>query len=222
MNGVHDMGGMSCHGPVEVEENEPIFHSDWERRVLGLVLAAGATGQWNLDISRYARESLPPSQYLSIGYYRIWLLGLEKLLLQSGMISEEELASGRMEVKPIEVNRVLQAADVDAALAAGSPVTREPALPAQFASGQSVRVKNYQPTTHTRLPAYIRGHIGKIVRVHGCHVFPDSHALGLGEDPRWLYCVRFDADELWGERAESANGAIHVDCWEPYLQPVNS
>ena len=49
MNGVHDMGGLHGFGPVPLEENEPLFHAPWERRALGLTLAMGATGQWNID-----------------------------------------------------------------------------------------------------------------------------------------------------------------------------
>ena len=33
MNGVHDMGGMHGFGPIEVEENEPVFHEPWEGRL---------------------------------------------------------------------------------------------------------------------------------------------------------------------------------------------
>ena len=45
---------------------------------------------------------------------------------------------------------------------------------------------------------------------------PDSNALGEGEQPRWLYTVRFDATELWGAGAPA--GAVYVDCWEPHLE----
>ncbi len=41
MNGVHDMGGMTCFGPVEREDDEPVFHHDWERRVFALSAAMG-------------------------------------------------------------------------------------------------------------------------------------------------------------------------------------
>ena len=42
MNGVHDMGGMQCYGPVRPETDEPVFHADWERRALAVTLAVGA------------------------------------------------------------------------------------------------------------------------------------------------------------------------------------
>jgi nitrile hydratase len=51
------------------------------------------------------------------------------------------------------------------------------------------------------------------------HVFADSHAQGLGEQPQWLYGVVFDADQLWG--ADAAPGTrVSVDAWESYLQPA--
>jgi nitrile hydratase len=75
------------------------------------------------------------------------------------------------------------------------------------------------PPTHTRLPRYVRGRVGTIVSVHGCHVFPDAHARGEGEDPQWLYSVSFAGDELWGDDGDPA-ATISVDAFEPYLEPV--
>ena len=57
VNGAHDLGGMHGFGPVVPEPDEPAFHADWERRAFALTLAMGATGEWNLDMSRFARES---------------------------------------------------------------------------------------------------------------------------------------------------------------------
>ena len=89
MNSVHDMGGMQAFGPVRPEADEPVFHAAWEKRALALTLAMGATGQWNIDLSRSARESLPPALYLGSSYYQIWLNALENLMRERG------LASGR-------------------------------------------------------------------------------------------------------------------------------
>ena len=44
--------------------------------------------------------------------------------------------------------------------------------------------------------------LGTVERDHGCHVFPDSAATGAGENPQWLYTVRFEAAELWGADAD--------------------
>jgi nitrile hydratase subunit beta len=80
-----------------------------------------------------------------------------------------------------------------------------------------VRTKVMHPRTHTRLPRYARGKTGVVELVHGCHVFPDAHALGLGEDPQWLYTVRFSALELWGRDERQS---VTVDAFEPYLEPA--
>jgi nitrile hydratase beta subunit len=218
MNGVHDLGGLQDFGPILPEADEPIFHADWERRALALTLAMGATGQWTLDQSRHCRESLPPAQYLGSSYYEIWIAGLERLMLDRGLVTAEELASGRMSEPAKPVTRVLAAADVSAALARGGPVSRAPSAPARFSVGDAVVARNMHPRGHTRLPRYVRGHAGTIARVHGCHVFPDANAHGLGERPQWLYSVRFSARDLWGEAP--AGDGVHLDLWEPYLEPA--
>jgi nitrile hydratase len=92
---------------------------------------------------------------------------------------------------------------------------RQAKAPALFQIGDAVRTKNIHPQGHTRLPRYLRGHVGEIIGVHGAHVFPDSNAAGRGEDPRWLYTVRFKADEIWGN---GSRDLIHADLWEPYLE----
>jgi Nitrile hydratase beta subunit, C-terminal len=68
-------------------------------------------------------------------------------------------------------------------------------------------------------PRYARGHVGVVERLHGAHIFPDSAAAGKGEDPQWLYTVRFDAQELWGADAEP-NLKVSIEAFEPYLEHV--
>jgi hypothetical protein len=89
MNGVHDMGGLQGYGPVMIEANEPLFHGEWERRALGVTVAMGASGLWNIDLARSARESLPPLDYLQGPYYAIWIQALQKLLVERGLITLE-------------------------------------------------------------------------------------------------------------------------------------
>jgi len=220
MNGMHDMGGRHCHGSIDAEDDEPLFHHEWESRVLAMTLACGATGTWNLDESRHSRECLPPDYYLNAGYYRIWLSALEQMLLRKGLLSQAELATGQASDPAKAVSRVLQAEDVVSALQKGAPVEREAQSPARFKVSESVRVRNHQPATHTRLPAYIRNRVGRIAEVHGCHIYPDSHASSREEDPRWLYSVEFLASELWGDTDSDTKSTVMVDCWEPYLEPA--
>ena len=216
MNGAQDLGGMQGFGPVTPEPDEPPFHFAWERRVLALTLATGASGKWNIDMSRAARESIPPARYLAMSYYEIWFEGLQRLLVTTGLATAEEIHGGRSLAPALPGVRRLAASDVAATLARGSPAARGAPAPARFKLGDAVRTIAMNPMTHTRLPRYCRAKRGTIVAVHGAQVFPDSNGNGKGEQPKWLYTVCFDAKELWGEDTTAA--AVCVDCWEPYLQ----
>jgi nitrile hydratase len=219
MNGVHDMGGMQGFGPVRREADEPVFHADWERRAVGLTLAMGATGQWTLEQSRHARETLPPAQYLASSYYEIWLAALDKLMLARGLVDADELAAGHAR-SPGAALRVLRAAEVDAALARGSPTMLPAPAPARFAVGQRVRARNVHPDGHTRLPRYVRGHVGTVVALHGAHVFADANAGEPAQKvPQWLVTVQFAARELWGPSTDAA-AEVSVEAWESYLEPA--
>jgi len=217
MNGPQDMGGLHGFGRVEPEAGEPVFHADWERRALALTLAMAVPGGWNLDMSRAAREGIPPADYLRMSYNEIWLAGLETLMTERGLTTPEEIAGGRVLTAPVRVAGILTADQVAARLRAGNSTERPPRRAAAFRDGDRVRARNMHPKTHTRLPRYVRGRVGTIERVLGCHVFPDSHARGSGEDPQWLYTVRFAGRELWGEDADPTVN-ISVDAWEPYLE----
>jgi nitrile hydratase len=219
MDGAQDMGGVAGFGPVQPEPNEPVFHAEWERRAFALTLAMGMPGGWNIDMSRFAREDRPHQDYLGKSYYQIWLAGLERLMLERDLVSVDEIEAGHRLHPPKPVTRKLTADGVAAMLHRGGPTERDVSKPALFAVGDRVRTKTIHPPTHTRLPRYVRGHVGLIERIHGAHVFPDSNAHGGGEHPQWLYTVTFDGHELWGDDAEPAS-QISVDAWEPYLEPA--
>lgn len=217
MNGPQDLGGQMGHCPVLPEADEPLFHAPWERTALALTLAMGATGTWNIDVSRHARESLSPLVYLGVSYYEIWIRGLIKLILAHDLVTETELETGYSLGQGNHVKRVLKAADVAAVLATGSPYDRSFTAPPAFKIGDKVRCRNDHVTTHTRLPRYIRGVTGEVIENQGCFVFPDTNAHGKGENPTWCYSIRFDAKDLWGAGAD-ANSEVMVDCFEPYLE----
>jgi nitrile hydratase len=217
MDGAHDMGGVAWSGPVEPEPNEPVFHAEWERRAFAITLAMGMPGGWNIDMSRFAREDRPPQDYLGKSYYEIWLAGLERLMLERGLIAADEIEAGRALRPAKPVARILSVEDVAAVLHRGGPTEREATSPAGFAVGDRVRAKEILTPTHTRLPRYVRGHVGRVERVLGCHVFPDSNATGAGENPQWLYTVTFDGRDLWGEESDPGL-TVSVDAWEPYLE----
>ena len=211
------MGGMDGFGKVTPEPNEPVFHAAWEARVLALVRAMGAAGAFNIDTSRFYREALPPHVYLSSSYYKKWLLGLEGLLIDEGYVGADEVKAGHAlaPAKPL-TRGPFKRDDVERIMVRGKFGRPAPA-PAKFKPGDRVRAKNIHPATHTRLPRYVRGHVGVVERDHGCQVFPDSAAIGAGENPQWLYTVVFDSAELWGADADPTV-KISIDAFEPYLE----
>mgnify|MGYP002629519675 CR=1 FL=1 len=212
-----DLGGTTGHGPIEYEPEGIVFHHGWEAKTLALTLAAGASGKWNIDISRRFRETL--ADYLDLSYYEIWTAGLESLLVDRGMVSEDEIAAGHALIEPVEVRSVLTADRVAAAMAKGSSAERPPSGPARFAMGDRVLTRAGHVDHHTRLPGYATGRVGTVERIHGAHVFPDTNAHDLGEQPQWLYTVVFDATDLWDHATPSQR--VSVDAWESYLRPAD-
>jgi len=218
MNGIHDMGGMHGMGPIEREEDEPVFHHAWEGRVFALNLAL-RPGKGNLDNSRHGIELLPPADYLRMSYYEKWLARLEGRLVRLGLATEQELESGKAAADSSKSTPGLTADMVAGTLGRGGPACRDVAVAPLFQVDQQVRARNIHPTGHTRLPRYARGKVGTIVRDHGVFVFPDTNARFEGEKPQHVYSVRFAARELWGEEA-SPRDAVYIDMWDDYLEHI--
>jgi nitrile hydratase len=216
LNGIHDLGGMTCFGPIVREDDEPVFHSGWERRVFAMnMLSMGQFG--SIDQVRHAIERMDPAAYLSTSYYEHWLAGIEILGRESGLLKDAEIASGSSEHTPTPPRPPLDPEFVDAMVRSGSPSTRPGGRRPTFDVGDSVRARNLDVRGHTRLPRYVRGKRGVVSAVHGTHVFPDTSAHGLGENPQPLYNVRFEADELWGDNV-ARRDCVQIDLWEDYLE----
>jgi nitrile hydratase len=217
VNGGQDLGGAQGFGPVAPEADEPVFHAEWEKRAFALTLAMAMPGQWNIDMSRFARENRNPAEYLTMSYYQLWFAGLETMLKERDLVTDDEIVVGHALNEPKPVKRILTPGDVLKVLHRGGPTERDTNTTATFKAGDKVRAKTINPPTHTRLPRYVRGHTGIVERVIGFQVFPDSNAQGAGENPQWLYTVRFDGRELWGDTADPTV-KVSVDAWESYLE----
>lgn len=216
MNGVHDMGGMDGFGPVVPEQNEPVFHAEWERRMYALAGSVMGAAQVNIDEFRHAIERIPPARYLASSYYERWLAATETLLVERGVVTREELLAK-------------QDASIDPALIANGVAARGPAPVkekpgakpprARYVKGDRVRARNLNPAGHTRLPRYVRGKEGVVARDWGVFTFPDTNAHHAGTKPQHCYSVLFDARELWGKSAKSRE-RVQIDLWEDYLEPI--
>jgi nitrile hydratase len=219
MNGVHDLGGMHGFGPVEREENEPVFHGHWEAVMVAINNAARVHGVFNLDEFRHGIERMGNARYLDTSYYEHWLAGIERLLIEKGAIDPAALdaRTEQAQAVPDALPREIASGPLTPpAPRTLHPFRRDPAAPARFTVGDTVETRVMQPRGHTRLPRYARGKRGVVDRVPGVFVYPDTNAHGRGEEPQWVYSVRFSAAELWGDTAE-AGAAVYLDVWESYL-----
>ena len=225
MNGIHDLGGMDGFGPVVPERDEPVFHEGWERHVFATTLATMGP-VYNLDEFRHAIERMGNLHYLEGSYYEHWLASLETLLTEKGILDRAELDARVAQLKkdPAAVPAPQPRGDdvlapaISAAIRSGASTQRPVDHRPRFGVGDRVVARVVSPRGHTRLPRYVRGKVGTVEIVHGAFVLPDTNAHLQGERPEYVYAVRFDAHEVWGDRPRGRQ-SIYVDLWESYLEP---
>ena len=205
MDGIHDLGGMEGFGTVVAEPDEPVFHHPWERRALGLTMQTFVMGLNNGGEFRHSIERMAATHYLTSRYYEHWLTGVATRLVETGRAELRDLEDGAGGPFPL-----------------AGPVVAEPVedpgrdvLEPRFAVGSRVRVRDRRPRGHTRCPRYVRGRTGTVVRLDGSWSVPDVEAHSAGRRVEPVYCVRFEAAELWGDAQLGVT--IHVDLWESYL-----
>jgi nitrile hydratase subunit beta len=186
--------------------------------VLALQRSLGYACAWSIDAFRYAQEKLHPIVYLGASYYQRWALAMQHALVERGYVGEDEVAAGHARRSGTALEHKLTPAVFKEALGRGS-YYRQVRAPAGFKPGDRVRVRNMHPAGHTRLPRYVRGHLGRVELVHGCHAFPDAVANAELDAAQWLYTVVFDGRELWGADAD-ATLKVSIDAFEPYLEPA--
>lgn len=220
MDGIHDIGGMHGFGKIEREENEPLFHADWEARAFGLSLQAAEGIGFVDDHLRANIERIPAARYLRSSYYELWMQSLEAIMAQRGVLTAAEIEARMATLSEggrAEGGSAITLDEMDEAVAAGASTKRPDVQVApNFAVGDRVRVKNNHPPHHTRATRYCRGHLGTVILDHGVFVFPDSNSEGQGENPEHCYTVLFTAEELWGESG-TAGDTVTVDLWDSYL-----
>lgn len=228
MNGVHDLGGMHGFGPVEREENEPVFHASWEKSVLAISESVRRTYRlFNVDEFRRGIEQMDPARYLASSYYERWLTSIVTNLFEKGILTEAELEARTELLRDdprADFSRLDDSALVGPVPGAGAPVAAtlpDDVAPPRFAVGDPVIARNVHPVGHTRLPRYVRGKHGVIDRFQGVQTFPDTNAQGLGPHPQAVYSVRFEGRELWGDSAEPRE-SLYIDLWESYLSPARA
>ena len=222
MNGIHDVGGMDGFGPVDTAEHEETFHEDWEGRTYAAFVAGMGSGTFGIDEFRHAIERMPPADYLTATYYDRWLRAVTRLFVENDVLDPEDVREWTAAFDAGEAT-LPERTDPDrlGELAAGVVEAYGSAgdgADPSFEVGDQVVVRNHDPSGHTRCPGYLRRAEGEIRAYRGVHTYPDAAAHGE-ERGEPLYNVRFDPEELWGDRADR-NGSVSADLWEPYLAPA--
>jgi len=216
MDGIHDLGGLQGFGPLEIDPDPRPFKHDWEARVYGLSMSVKRPASWNLDWWRHVRELIMPIDYLTRPYFEQWAQIYAALLIDSGMASIEEVASGKADGKLSVDGAPMGAPEVPEASKRMKDYTRHTNAKPAFAVGETVFTKSIGEAGHTRLPRYARAKEGRVHAYRGIHVLPDASALGQDyAEP--LYTVSFSAAEFFPDAA-GRRDFVYLDLWESYLE----
>lgn len=208
MDGIYDLGGVAGFGRIEVEENEPLFHEEWEHFTYCSAFIAGTLPNgFNIDEFRHAVERIEPRQYLNSSYYERILTASASLFVEKGILTQDELEAKAGGAFPL----ALPVADT-----AGEHI---PSASNTFAVGDKVRVLDLRATGHTRSPKYTRGKQGEVVHITPPFNFPDAAAHGKERFEEPTYHVRFSGEELWDSGTEP-NTSVIVQLWQSYLEAV--
>jgi nitrile hydratase subunit beta len=223
VDGIADMGGTSGWGSLHPPaSDEPVFGESWQGKAFALAILSSrvAYGGINTDAVRHALERLDEAAYLGDGYYGRWLNGGELMLTERSILAPGAIEARARNLRGEHVAEppIPEPARPDYAPAGPGSLRTVDFAPA-FSVGERVRAKDMSPPGHTRLPGYIRGHIGVVEVIQPAAVLPDTNADFLGENAQHVYSVRFDSRELWGAGAESF--AVTAELYESYLETTS-
>ncbi len=198
MDGIHDLGGRESFGPIDVHEPEEPFHAAWEARLLGIVRGMSRPVPWSIDWFRHVRELIDPADYLTRPYYDQWLQTYAAMMIESGLASVSEIASGRSgtprrgQPPPAPPQGVAQASTV--AVRFDRATGQDPA----FHVGERLRAIAFAiPVTPGSPSTCVVGPDGS--RPSGVFMSCPTQPRGGGRRAEPLYTVSFAATDLWPE-----------------------
>ncbi|MGY4900940.1 nitrile hydratase subunit beta [Streptomyces sp. 900116325] len=218
MEGIADMGGTEGWGPTHPPRaDEAVFPEPWQGRAFALTRSSIQLAGLNVDAFRHAIERLDPTAYLADGYFGRWLNAAELILAEGAILAPTAIQARARNLRGEQVEEppIPEPTKPGYAPTAKGSLRTIDAAPA-FAEGERVRAKNMSPTGHTRLPGYVRGHTGVVALIQPASVLPDTNAHFQGENPEYVYSVRFDSRELWGADAEPFT--LTIEMFESYLE----
>ncbi|MEM9393208.1 MAG: ScnB-like protein [Pseudomonadota bacterium] len=83
-----DMGGDTA-GAIDPDEHDYAY---WEKRVDALVILCQKKGFFTVDGLRRALEDMGPEAFERLSYYERWVGALRRNLVETGVLTPEELA----------------------------------------------------------------------------------------------------------------------------------
>ncbi len=97
MRAPHDIGGLPG-GPVDTEPHAATF---WEKQIdaINVLLSDEKRRILSRDERRLAIESLGEEVYQTLGYYERWTAAVTRLLLQKGLLSQDEIDAEIAEIR---------------------------------------------------------------------------------------------------------------------------
>ncbi|HEX2603791.1 MAG TPA: nitrile hydratase subunit beta [Oxalicibacterium sp.] len=240
----HYIGGLENLGPVNLDTR--VFYTDWEKRIFGIhtVMMAesahlGASlprypidqvptifkETWTWASLRTGAEGMQPFEYFKYRYYEKWLMGISQFFIDRGYVAAEELAKLAERYRaepdtplPQRPNPALKE-QVQRYLRHGDSGLRPLARTPRFKTGDTVYVADPLAADHSRLPGFLRNKRGVVTEVYpdAFEYFVSTGPDGL-EGPQHVYCVSFDAADLWGAGKSEPNTVIYADLFDAYLK----
>lgn len=241
----HYIGGLQNLGPVSLEKR--VFVADWEKRIFGIhtVMMAESVHldkarpmypmqevptsfkeKWTWASLRTGAEGMQPFEYFQYRYYEKWLMGISQFFIDRGYVAAEELdkltqhyRANPDEPLPQQPNPKLKE-QVVRYLQHGDSGLRPLDKPARFREGDTVHVADPEAADHSRLPGFLRNKQGVVKEVYdgAFEYFVSTGQDGL-EGPQHVYCVAFDAADIWGKAMCEPNTVIYADLFDAYLKP---
>ena len=208
----HDVGGQidEYSAPIRVDDFTKL--SQWEQECHAVIAILSSKSLISTDKLRRQIEDLTPQQYQSWTYYERWSAAATSILLESHIITEDELQ--------VE----LFGSSFAPTTSRSSDDTVSPTIENKFNPGDNVRVKPFQQgiewrRPHIRVPGYIYGVNGSIVDVCGSFGDPSYLSFGIKAPEVNLYRVRFSMGDIWPEQSKANNDEISIEIYEHWLEP---
>ena len=94
--GIHDLGGLPG-GPID---RAPHTMTPFEERVDAMMMVlSNQLGLYKVDAMRRTVESMSAKEYRDLAYYERWMLGIRRMLVEQGVLSDVEIDAKVAEIE---------------------------------------------------------------------------------------------------------------------------